>query len=64
MDNLRGLLIIKRKESPECTDKGVVQSDESIYKGVLRWGGHVERIEKLMIYHRYPNLQMISVPSA
>ena len=28
MDNLRGLLGIRRMDSPECTDKGVVRSDE------------------------------------
>ena len=28
MDNLRGLLGIMRMDSPECTDKGVLQSDE------------------------------------
>ena len=28
MDNLRGLLGIRRMDSPKCTDKEVVQSDE------------------------------------
>ena len=27
------------------TDKGVVRSDEKIAEGVLRWFGHVERME-------------------
>ena len=32
MDNLRDLLGIRRMDSPKCTDKEVVQSDEgSIY---------------------------------
>ena len=30
MDNLRFLLGIRRKDSPECTDKGVVRSDERV----------------------------------
>ena len=37
MDNLRGLLGNRRMDSPECTDKGVVLSDERI-DGVLRFG--------------------------
>ena len=28
MDNLRGLLGIRRMDSPECTDKAVVRGDE------------------------------------
>ena len=28
MDNLRGLLGIRRMDSPKCTDKGVMQSEE------------------------------------
>ena len=37
VDNLRGLLGNRRMDSPECTDKGVVLSDERI-DGVLRFG--------------------------
>ena len=46
MENLRGLLGIRRVSSLECTDKGVVWSDERINKGVLRRFGHVERMEE------------------
>ena len=28
IDNLRGLLGIRRRDSPECTDKAVVRGDE------------------------------------
>ena len=31
--------------SPEYMDKGAVRSDERIDEGVLRWFGHVERME-------------------
>ena len=34
---------------PECTDKGVVQSEERIDEGVLRWFGHVERMPREFI---------------
>ena len=50
MDNLRDLLDIKRMDSVPNTrisqlcgvTKGV---DEKIHEGVLRWFGHVERME-------------------
>ena len=35
----------ENRQSAECTDKGVVQSDEEIDEGVLRWFGHMERID-------------------
>ena len=50
MDNLRGLLCIRRRDSVSnaligelcVVMKGV---DERIDKGVLRWLGHVEKME-------------------
>ena len=50
MDNLRGLIGIRRMDSPKYTNKGVVQNgdgvDKRIDEGVLQWFGHVERMEK------------------
>ena len=47
MDNLRGLFAGYQEDgqSPKCTDKGVMQSDESINEAVLQWFTHVERME-------------------
>ena len=39
-------------QSPECTDKGVVWSDERIDESVLRWFGHVERLKNDRIAKR------------
>ena len=41
MDNLRDFLGIRRIDSPECRDKGVVRSDE----GILWSFNHVDRME-------------------
>ena len=48
MDNLRGLLGIRRMDSPECTEMAAMRSDERIDEGVLRWFAHVERMENDM----------------
>ena len=45
MKNLGGLLGIRRMDSFECTDKGVVRSVERIDEGILLWFGHVKRTE-------------------
>ena len=44
MHNLRSFLSIRGMDSLECTDKGVVRSDERI-AGVYQCFGHVERME-------------------
>ena len=50
MDNLRGLLGIRRMDSPEGMGRGVVRSDE----GVLRCFDHMEndRIAKRVLCRR------------
>ena len=52
MDKLRGLLDIRSMDSPKCTDKRVVLSDERIDEGVLQWFGHVKRVKKDRIAKR------------
>ena len=42
---------IRRMDSLKCTDKGSVQCNERI-DGVLRWFGHVERMENDRIAKR------------
>ena len=57
MDNLRGFLGIKRMDKvPNARIRqlyGVTKGvNERIDEGVLRWFGHVERMEKGMIAER------------
>ena len=42
MDSLRGLLGIRRVDSPKWMDKGVVQSNKGLAEGVLQWFTQVE----------------------
>ena len=57
MDNFRGLLGIRRMDSLECTDNGVLQNDEKvderINEGILRWLCHVEEKESDRIAKRF-----------
>ena len=57
VDNIRGLLGIRRMDRvPKARIRelcGVKKGlDEMIYEGVLRWFGHVERVERDMIAKR------------
>ena len=56
MDNLRGLLGIRRMDNPACTSKAIVRSnegkDEKTDEGVFRWLGRGERMENNRIAKR------------
>ena len=45
IDNLRGLLGIRRMDKVPCTDKEVVESGERIDEGVVQWFSHLEVVE-------------------